>query len=463
MRPLIITLSLLFLLLAAPGCGDDGSTGGKAGDTAGADTAGTDVAVETDDDATAPDVEDETDGGGEETLTPEQLYLISDDYAQEAGAALSAANTRFAVKLFKELNVGLGAGENIFVSPFSISTALAMVYNGASGETKQAMADTLEVAELDLAELNSAYFNLIKSLESVDVDVLLQIANSVWMEEGFAPSVQADFLELVAAAFGSEVFTEDFADPATLDKINGWIEDNTGGKIKDMLDQIPPDALMYLVNALYFKAAWTFPFDPEDTSEWDFTRSDGATKTVPMMTYGSLVTSFAYMADADYCAVRLPYGRDKVAFYGFIPWSYDSDKTVEDFIADLTPEKLEAYFQGVDYPQSDGEGITIAVPRFKIEYKETLNDVLEALGMGPAFGAGGFDGIAEGLGISRVIHQTFIEVNEEGTEAAAATVVEMFSGITPSFVGDKPFFFVIRDDRSGSILFMGKVADPTAG
>jgi serpin B len=129
----------------------------------------------------------------------------------------------------------------------------------------------------------------------------------------------------------------------------------------------------------------------------------------------------------------------------------------------MTAGQLEAFFAGVALPVVEGEGIRIWLPKFKIEYKKLLNDALVALGMGPAFELGGFDGIAEGLGISRVIHQTFVEVDEKGTEAAAATAVEVFSGISPDFIGNKPFFFVIRDDRTGTILFMGKVADPKAG
>ena len=469
MKAQVCTLAILFtaLTLSVLGCGADGGTKNTEGPDVIAEAAAPDGLGEgaIADDTIGADAEaSEIDPGDAvvETLSLEQRYLVSDEYAQEVGTTLSTANTRFAVKLFQKMNEGLGAGENIFISPFSISTALAMTYNGATGETLDAMAETLEYSGIDIEALNVDYLQLIKSLEHVDEDVTLDIADSIWMNASFASLVKEAFLDVVAEFFLSAIFIEDFGDEATLAKINGWIEDNTNGKITDMLDQIPASAVMYLINALYFKADWTYPFDPEDTSERDFILSDGSSKKVQMMTYGKLVTSFAYTADADYCAVRLPYGRDKIAFYGFVPWSYDSDKTIQDFIADLTAEKLDAYINDVAYPVGDGEGIGISMPKFKIEYKETLNDVLTALGMGVAFDLGGFDKIAEALGISRVIHQTFIEVNEEGTEAAAATVVEMFSGITPSFNGDEPFFFVIRDDRSGSILFMGKVGDPTA-
>jgi serine protease inhibitor len=449
MQRVVLPLSVLVLVLSVAGCGSDkgattdATTEGTPGDVVGADAADEASAEATD-----------------ETLSQAQLYLRSDDYAAATDPALTSANTRFAVKLFLELNASEAAGKNLFVSPFSVSTALTMAYNGATGDTKTAMAEALQYSGLDLDTLDADYLDLIRSLEDVDQDVSLAIANSIWTDSQFAPSVAQAFLDVMKESFLSELFTEDFGAPETLGKINGWIEDHTNGKIKDMLDQISEDAVMSLINALYFKAAWTYPFDPANTSEWDFTKADGSVKKAQMMTYKDLVTSFAYATDGDFCAVRLPYGRDKVAFYGFVPCGYGSEKTIEDLLADLTAEKLEAWFATVAYPQGEYEGIAIALPKFKIEYKKTLNDALKALGMGPAFELGGFDGIAPGIGISRVLHQTYIEVNEEGTEAAAATIVEMDQGIPPSFIGDKPFFFVIRDDRSGSILFMGKVADP---
>jgi len=454
-RTYLFSLALVFAV-SVNACGGNGDNGGQdAGDIASVDNVA-DMALDT---SGQNDIGKDP---GQETLTQAQLYLESDELAQDVGGALPAANTEFAVKMFKKLNEGEGADKNLFISPLSISTALSMVYNGATGATQQAIADTLEYTDIDITELDAAWINLIKSLENVDEDIVLAIADSIWMDDQFAPAVKADFLDAMVKYFESELFTIDFQGPDALGEINGWIEDNTNGKIKDMLDQIPADVVMYLINALYFKANWLYPFDVEDTSEQDFTLADGSKKTVDMMKFPKLVTSFQFTADADYCAVRLPYGRDKVAFYGFIPWSYDNDKTVEDFIAGMTADKLEAYIADVAYPEGEGAGISIWLPRFKIEYKKTLNDALEALGMGPAFG-GGFDDIAPGIAISRVIHQTFIEVNEEGTEAAAATVVEMFSGITPNFIATQPFFFLIRDDRSGTILFMGKVADPAAG
>lgn len=462
MFPLVLAFAL-----SMNTCGGNGDDGGQdardvpAGDTAVSDTP-QDVSGQSDLDQDVSGQNDVGQDTGGETLTQAQLYLESDELAQQIGAALPAANMEFAVKMFQKLNEGEGADKNLFISPLSISTALSMVYNGATGATQQAMAETLGYTGIDMAELDAAWLALIKSLENVDEDLVLAIADSIWMDEQFAPAVKSVFLDAMVQFFESELFTIDFQGPDALEEINGWIEDNTNGKIKDMIDQIPADVVMYLINALYFKANWLYPFDPEDTTQQDFTLADGSKKPVDMMKFPKLVTSFKFTADVDYCAVRLPYGRDKVAFYGFIPWSWDSDKTVEDFIADMTAAKLETYIADVAYPEGDGAGISVWLPRFKIEYKKTLNDALKALGMGPAF-TGGFDDIAPGIGISRVIHQTFIEVNEEGTEAAAATVVEMFSGITPNFIATQPFFFLIRDDRSGTILFMGKVADPANG
>ncbi len=445
------TLSMLLgLALVAAGCGggdDEGDRDATVGDVAG-DTA----------------VPDEAAGDpGSETLTQQQRYLESDRYASEIASSLPAANTAFAVRLFQHLNAAEGAGKNLFVSPLSVSTALSMVLQGATGETRTAMEATLGYAGIERADLAGAWKALIHSLHNVDDDVTLAIADSVWMDQSFAPSVKAAFLEAMVESFDSEVRSLDFQDTAALDTINGWVEDHTNGRIQDLIDQIPPGVVMYLINALYFKAAWLYPFDPDETAKEDFVRADGTMAPVDMMKFPKRVTSFKFMADDDYCVLRLPYGRDKVAFYGIIPWTYDGTKTVEDLVAGMTAEKLQAYLDGVALPVGEGNGISVWLPRFKIEYKKLLNDALVALGMGPAFELGGFDDIAEGIGISRVIHQTFVEVTEEGTEAAAATAVEVFSGITPNFIGNRPFFFVIRDDRSGTILFMGKVADPSAG
>lgn len=402
----------------------------------------------------------EEDAGGD-VLVQEQRYLESDQFASLVSPDLVSANNKFAVKLFKALAEDELATSNMFVSPLSVSTALSMVYWGATGDTRSAMAETLEYAGIDSTVLDLAWQNLIFSLENVDDDVVLAIADSIWTRDEFEPYVEDAFLSAMGDVFDAELFTKDFSAVETLGEINGWVEDNTNGKIKNLLEQIPADAVMYLINALYFKADWLYPFDSAETGDQTFTLADGTEKTVDMMKFPEMVTSFKYTADDDYCVLRMPYGRDMVAFYGIIPWSWDSEKTIEDFIADMTAEQLEGYFSAVTLSSGMGDGITVWMPKFKIEFKKTLNSALIALGMEPAFDIGGFEGIAPGIGISQVIHQTFIEVNEEGTEAAAATAIEMVTGIMPSFVATKPFFFVIRDDRSGQILFMGKVADPS--
>ncbi len=445
------------LVFAASGC--------EGGDAEGADVLAADVSGDPGSAVDPGGIEDPgtvEDPGGE-TQTQVQRYLESDEFADDVDPALPTANTAFAVNLFRKIHEAEAAGSNLFISPLSVSTALAMVYQGATGPTQEAMAATLTIDGIDPAVLGTAWHDLIHSLRNVDDDVILAIADSVWMDQSFAPNVKQAFLDGVVAAFDSEVYTIDLQGDNALSTINGWVEDHTNGKIQDLIDQIPPSTMMYLINALYFKADWKYPFDPKDTSEADFTRADDSKVKVEMMQFPKRVTSFAFTSDDHYCVVRLPYGRDKVAFYGVIPWGYEDVKTIDEFIDGMTAEKLEAFFSGVTFPVVEGDGIDIMLPKFKIEYKKELSDALIALGMGPAFELGGFDGIAEGLGISRVIHQTFIEVDEKGTEAAAATAIEVFAGITPNFIGTQPFFFVIRDDRTGTILFMGKVADPKAG
>jgi serine protease inhibitor len=386
-------------------------------------------------------------------------YASADEKAQAADKNLVAANTRFAIKMLKEL-INEDADKNIFISPLSISTALVMTYNGAEGSTSEAMAETLEFTGITMEELNQNYSNLIESLEKVDADVQLSIANSVWTREEFAPLVKQSFTQQLEKYYRSELYTRDFSDPKTVEEINDWISTETNDKIDKMIEGIDPQIVMFLINAIYFKGNWTTPFEEYNTHTDDFHLSDGSNVQVSYMSNND---DYRYYNGSNYQALRLPYGRDKIAMYVLLP---NEDVDIDSFIQTLNHDKLDEDFDGYSTKK-----VIIKLPKFKLEYGvKRLNDALKNLGMGVAFNmdAANFSGIASleppyNLYIGFVDHKAFVEINEKGTEAAAGTVVGMeLSAIMPqqSFIVDRPFVFVIRDDRSGSILFMGKIVNP---
>lgn len=387
-------------------------------------------------------------------IDEQKAYLASDEKAATVPDSLSSANNGFAFDIFKELTTE-DQGQNIFISPFSISTALAMAYDGAEGTTKDAMVKTLWFEGYDRTQLNQDYLNLIESLEAADYGVNLSIANSIWIRDSFESAVKQTFLDGVATYFRSGAYTRDFAAPATVDEINGWISDKTNGKIDKMLEKINPQIVLFLINAIYFKGDWKLQFDESKTTEADFHLADGSTTKVDMM---SIIENFSFYDGDQVKAVRLPYGRDKIAMYLFLP----KNGTLDSFVNGLDGETFGNYVSMLKIEPN----LPVRIPKFKIEYGvKRLNDALINLGMGIAFtDAADLSSIAGGLYIDFVDHKAFIEVNEKGTEAAAATIVG--GGVTsgpsyiPEFTADKPFFFVIRDDRSGTILFMGKVENP---
>jgi serine protease inhibitor len=377
----------------------------------------------------------------------------ADEIASGVGGDLIQSNTQFGFKIFNQL-ISEDKDQNIFISPLSILLALAMTYNGAVGDTSIAMADALEFSGFDLEELNTGFKDLMTSIENADSEIDLAIANSIWMNLGF--EAREDFIERNNKYYSSEVREIDFADAETVDTINGWIADNTRDKIKKMLDAIPADAVMYLINAIYFKGNWTYEFDKVNTAEDDFYLDGGSTKKVPMMKQWE---DLLYCRGEGYAGVKLPYGEEKMSMYIILP---DKGESLDRLIGSLDAESWS------DIRGSFSERkVELSMPRYKMEYGiKLLNDAFTNMGMGIAFGPDAdFSGIREEIFISRILHKAVIEVNEEGSEAAAATVVEMVETAAPleepvEFNVNRPFFFVIADDRSGSLLFMGKVVEP---
>jgi serpin B len=373
----------------------------------------------------------------------------SDELARSIDPNLIDANTRFAFYILQEL-VFEDRGKNVFISPLSILLALAMTYNGAAGDTKLAMAEALQFTEFDLEELNRGFRDLTASIMAADQEVQISIANSIWYMPGY--DVKEDFIQRNEAYYDSEVIELDFADPQAPDTINSWIDRATKGKIDKMIDSIPQDVVMYLINAIYFKGDWTYQFSESETRDEEFTLETGSKKMVPMM---HLQEQFRHARADNLGILRLPYGREKLSMYILLP---DDREDLDEIIAQLDEESWNQLKR-----QMEEKEVALAMPRYKIEYGvKLLNDVLIRMGMGLAF-QGGFSGINPELFVSRVLHKAVIEVNERGSEAAAATAVEMTIGEPAEpveFIVNRPFLFTISDDRTGSILFLGKVAEP---
>jgi serine protease inhibitor len=371
---------------------------------------------------------------------------------------LAAANNGFAFKLLKQLAKEQPAA-SIFISPYSASTVLQMVGNGTAGRTKAEMQQILGTTGLSSAAVNGANKDIAQSLNSGNTNVILTTANAIWYRQG-AP-VKPEFIACNQQFFGATVDGLNFQDPHSVDVINAWANEKTHGKISRIADGMidPKYTQLFLANAVYFKGKWAEPFDAKDTKDWPFHLRGGSQKSVPMMTQ---TKTFTYRRGAGYQAVRLPYQGENLAMYVFLP------------DANSSPEKLLDIMNGDTWQRvtkpgfSEKEG-TLVLPKFKLEYSVELKQPLQALGMKTAFDPLGanFSGIAPQLFISAARQKTFVEVKEEGTEAAAVTGIAMQAGgmmMPPpnpfQMIVDRPFLFLIEDSQTGTILFMGVMFDP---
>ena len=362
----------------------------------------------------------------------------------------------FGFKIFKEINKTENG--NIFISPLSISMALGMTNNGAAGTTAEAMQNTLGLTGLSNQEINESYQSLIDLLINIDPKVIFQLANSIWYRNTI--TFEETFLNLCKTFFNAQVTGLDFNDPGAPAIINAWVDNNTNGKIKEIIKSINPLTVMYLINAIYFKGTWTYEFKEENTKDDEFTLSDGSKLPCKMMTQSN---DFQYYENPDFQAIELPYGDEHISMVVFLP---KPGKKIDDLIEDFSSENITVWINNLSK-----KGGIIELPKFKFDYKITLNDVLSLLGMEIAFDQYNADFTnmykEGGLYISKVGHKTFVEVNEEGTEAAAVTYVVM-SAISvggpppPDFTMrvNRPFIFIIRETGSNTILFIGKITEP---
>jgi serine protease inhibitor len=367
--------------------------------------------------------------------------------------SLVESSNKFGLKLFREINAAQG-DSNIFISPLSVSMALGMTYNGANGGTRAAMAQTLELAGLNIQEVNETYRNLLDLLSQLDPEVQLQIANSIWYRPDFQEP-EVEFLNLCHEYFNALVTELDFNDPNAAAIINAWVEENTNGKIEEIVDDpIVDPVAMFLINAIYFKGAWTYQFDENLTQDCEFTLPDGSVTSCQMMEQKAL---HRYNFNDNFQAVDLPYGDGTFSMTIFLP----GDKNgLDALISQFDPDNLSSWLSGFS-----SDSVNVYIPRFRLEYGRELIDDLTTLGMGIAFTpAADFTNMYAGGGvwIGRVRHKAFVEINEEGTEAAAATDVEIWFGLhDPIFLANRPFVFMIRENESGTILFVGKLVNPS--
>ena len=361
----------------------------------------------------------------------------------------------FGMNLFKQLNAG-STGRNLMISPLSVSMALGMTLNGARGATKDAMAQTLGVVSRSSDQINTTYSEVIQGLTNLDPTVQMDIGNSIW----YSPILQVEqaFKDVNTTCFYAQIRSLDFAAPGASGVINGWVGDATHGKIPTIVpDPIPDSIVMYLINAIYFKGSWTHQFDPSSTRAEVFHESDGSTAPCQMMNIQDTIPCFI---DSALECVDLPYGLVGFSMTIVLP---PEGVNIDQFIAtEISSERIAAWSTRLRKSE-----VRLSMPKFKLEYKETLTEVLKQLGMGIAFSnAADFTGIDKrgSLAISEVLHKTFIQVDEVGTEAAAVTSVAVgataIGGGIPSIVLDRPFVYVIREHASGTILFIGKLARP---
>lgn len=375
---------------------------------------------------------------------------------QVANEKLVAANTKLTFKLFSEI-LKKQHSENIFISPASLAIALNIVYNGAGGETQEAIAKTLELQGTNLQEINQANAELKASLNNPDPKVQLSIANSLWTKESIP--FKPEFLQLIQNFYQAEVKNLNFSNPTAPSMINNWVNQSTNGKINKIVDVIEPKTVFLMLNAIYFKGNWTEPFPTEATQLGPFTLLDGTQKQHPMMRHQNSA-SFPYYENELFQAVSLPYGEGRMSMYIFLPNQGVSLKT---FYEKLNAENWQQWMNQFNNLDNSGGGVLISLPRFKLKYAIDLKDTLKALGMEIAFTKeANFSGMTpSSIWIDKIQHKTFVEVNEEGTEAAAVTNVA--SGVRSGPIEmnvNRPFFFAIRDNQTGSILFVGSIVEP---
>ncbi|MDI9604906.1 MAG: serpin family protein [Bacteroidota bacterium] len=366
-----------------------------------------------------------------------------------------SSDQAFAFEFFENVyqEEALDEDANFMVSPLSLSMALMMTSNGAAGDTKSAIRTTLHLNGYGDEEVNAYYKKLKEALLKTDPSTKLSIANAIFTNQ--LVDIRKAFINTNQTYYDATVRKVNFSDPATVGIINGWASEHTNGLIKKVIDKTDPLDLMYLLNAIYFKGIWTTQFDKKNTSRKTFVQEDGERATVDMM---HQTANFNYTVDATFQLVQLPYGNQAFSMMVLLP---KEGISLGDAVTVLNGD---GYWEGLQSGLSDTE-VVLSLPRFKTEYSKKLNDVLTTMGMGIAFSnVADFSGMSDySAKINFVKQDTYISTDEEGTEAAAVTTVGV--GITSFpqqprqvvFNANRPFLYLIQENSTGAILFMGAV------
>lgn len=374
---------------------------------------------------------------------------------------LVSSDLGFGIDLFKRMRAGEKG--NLMVSPLSVSSALAMTANGAAGKTRADMERVLRIDALGRDKANQAYADLLTRLAKDGASGTVTVANSLWVDP--AAKLKSGFLGRDKDFFGAQVTSVPFGnEQAALGAINGWVAKQTRGKIPRLLDRIEPQTVLELVDAVYFKQRWEQPFFPDQTKPEPFTIGTVGGKRIrhpiqildlPMM---HTAGEFDYLETPSFQAIKLQY-RGDAAMYVFLP---KPDVGLGAFESSLTPEAWDRWMKALAPRRGE-----LALPRFTIRTRSELSDPLKSMGMGSAFTHADFRDMTDAdVAITRVDHTAYVSVDETGTEAAAATAVDVAALASPAtakpfvMTVDSPFFFAIRDEPTGEVLFMGGVTDP---
>lgn len=384
------------------------------------------------------------------------LGIVPMACAASAGPDLSQAYNGFGFTLFSNL-ASENAGKNTFVSPTSIAVALAIVTNGAAGSTRAAMLKSLGASGASNADFEAANKTLMAELLNPGSDLQFTIANALWLNKRF--SLVPAFVTTSRDVFSATAQDLPFGDAGAAQTINRWVDKNTNGRIPEIIDSTSPDDVLVVTNAIAMKAKWLVPFDKNDTADQPFETGSGGHVTVSMMSSNG---GFAYADRDGWQVARLPYRGDRFAMYVLLP---HKGTALHDALRSFDSAGFDREISGLAEQR-----IAFAMPRYTATYKAELNEPLEHLGMTLAFEASGadFSNMVEPpqrAYISLVVHRAFVRVDEEGTEAAAATAIGMRATaimMPPEkrMIVDRPFLMAIRDDRTKQILFLGAIYDP---
>lgn len=373
-------------------------------------------------------------------LTPDQAELVQ-------------SSNQFGIDLFR--NIALAESSNMMISPLSASINLTMLLNGAESETRNQIAAMLGYGlDADLETINGAYKDLVNKLLDADASVRLKIANAIFYDQTF--DVKPTYIQRLSDAYDAEVRKLDFANPSSLNIINKWASDKTEKKIPKVLDEIKADHVLFLMNAIYYKGNWTKKFDKSNTTLQPFFVDPAQPIQVPTMQ--GIVTGKIFSGDG-FLALELPYGRTNYSMVMMIPVG----KSMVDFKESLNGELWHELTSGLNAMQQFGE-VDVHLPKFSFEYEIQLNEILNSMGMIDAFSEtnADFKQISDQqIFVDFVKQNTFIEVNEDGTEAAAVTTTGIsVTSMKPQFKVNKPFVFAIREHYTNTVMFIGQVTNP---